>query len=563
MKSLGIFIFAAGATVLVRAPDAMAAQPPLPPDGAASLEQLERSDWGKPPVLSPAVGHSTGTNDAGVGLPGNSANGYSESEAESGPGAAVPERVSTPALEVPLSQADPAAAPVPSAPDAAPETTRAPLEGPPIPLSAPLRLADTTRADAAESAWPALAAQPDRPVSLDLRDASLPSALQAVARFTGLNLVISERVRGTVSLHLDNVPWRGAFDALLDANGLAAERHGSVLWVAPASELADRARQRFEAHARTAELEPLASRSFTLNYPRAAEVARLLSGAGAQRALSRRGSAIADPRMNLLFVTDLPARLDQIAALLELLDRPSRQVLIEARIVEGERGFSRNLGVRLATRAAYDAHRSGIVGGRDGTLADLSARPVGGFEAATAGLTLFTAPASRLLDIELSALEADGKGQIVSSPRVVTGDRIKAIVEQGTELPYQARLGRGIAGVQFRRATLKLEVEPQVTPDGHLILDLDIAKDSVGEDTAAGPAIHTRHVQTRVAVENGGTVSIGGIYTSDERDDVTRVPLLGKIPVIGALFRHRARRETQGELVVYITPRVVGGPAAP
>jgi type IV pilus assembly protein PilQ len=168
-----------------------------------------------------------------------------------------------------------------------------------------------------------------------------------------------------------------------------------------------------------------------------------------------------------------------------------------------------------------------------------------------------------LLDIELSALEADGKGQIVSSPRVVTGDRIKAIVEQGTELPYQARLGRGIAGVQFRRATLKLEVEPQVTPDGHLILDLDIAKDSVGEDTAAGPAIHTRHVQTRVEVENGGTVSIGGIYTSDERDDVTRVPLLGKIPVIGALFRHRARRETQGELVVYITPRVVGGPAAP
>lgn len=183
-----------------------------------------------------------------------------------------------------------------------------------------------------------------------------------------------------------------------------------------------------------------------------------------------------------------------------------------------------------------------------------------GFDAATAGLTLFAARASRLLDVELSALEAEGRGQIVSSPRVVTADRTKAVVEQGAELPYQAKVGNGVSGVQFRRATLKLEVEPQITPDGRVILDLDVAKDSVGEETASGPAIHTKHVQTRVEVENGGTVSIGGIFESDDRDDVTRVPLLGKIPVLGALFRHRAQRAQRSELVVYITPTVVIGP---
>ncbi len=337
-------------------------------------------------------------------------------------------------------------------------------------------------------------------------------------------------------------------------------RRGRVVWVAPVAELAARERLRFDAHARAAELEPLESRTFVLHYPRAADVQRLLAGAGGQRLLSRRGAVLADPRTNLLFVTDLAARIAQIADLIARLDRPSRQVLIEARIVEGERGFSRHLGARLALRLTNGGEPTGLVAGRNGSFLDLSARPLAGFDAATAGLTLFTSGASRLLDIELSALEAEGRGQIVSSPRVVTADRTRAIVEQGTELPYQAKVGNGMSGVQFRRATLKLEVEPQITPDGRVILDLDVAKDSVGEQTAAGPAIHTKHVQTRVEVDNGGTVSIGGIYASDVRDDVARVPLLGRIPVLGALFRHRAQRAQRSELVVYITPRVVGGP---
>ncbi|MFM0207909.1 type IV pilus secretin PilQ [Paraburkholderia sediminicola] len=434
-------------------------------------------------------------------------------------------------------------------------TGTAPLEGPPVPLPPLARLSDAPKTPA-----DAQLAADDKPSSLNFQRAELGAVLNAFAQFTGLNIVASERVRGAVSLRLDKVPWRTAFDTLLDVNGLAMERHGNVIWVAPIADLAARERQRFEAHARAADLEPLASRTFELRYARAEDVRRLLAGAGNQRVLSRRGAATADPRTNLLFITDLEGRLAQITALLASVDRPTRQVLIEARIVEGEHGFSRNLGVRLSMAAANadtDGSARGLTGCKDGSVYDLSARPIAGFDAATAGLTLFAAGATRLLNIELTALEAEGRGEIVSSPRVVTADRMKAVVEQGTELPYQAKVGQGVSGVQFRRATLKLEVEPQIMPDGRVVLDLDIAKDSVGEQTDAGPAINTKHVQTRVEVEDGGTVSIGGIYATDNRDDVTRVPVLGKIPVLGALFRHRAHRDQRSELAVFITPRVV------
>ncbi|MDW9243399.1 type IV pilus secretin PilQ family protein [Burkholderia cepacia] len=430
------------------------------------------------------------------------------------------------------------------------------LEGPPIPLAPPARMGDAAARQPGD-------ADDARRISLNLQGAGLAAAFDAFARFTGLNIVVGEQVRGTVTLRLNNVRWRDAFDTLLDTHGLAMSRRGNVIWVTPAAELAARERERFEMHARAADLEPLASRTFALRYPRAQDVQRLLAGATGQRLLSKRGAAAADPRTNLLFVTDLAPRLDQIASLIEAIDRPSRQVRIEARIVEGEQGFSRNLGARVALRAqarppsgeSASESASFTTGARNAL--DLAGRPLGGFEAATAGFTLFAAPLSRVLDVELSALEAQGRGQIVSSPRVVTADRVKAIVEQGSELPYQAKVGNGVSGVQFRRATLKLEVEPQITPDGRVVLDLDVTKDSVGEPTAAGPAIHTKHVQTRVEVENGGTVAIGGIYEQLNRNDVTRVPLLGKIPFLGALFRHRAQRDQRSELVVFITPTVV------
>ena len=432
------------------------------------------------------------------------------------------------------------------------------LEGPPIPLAPAARMSDTG------PSAPSMQDEPEqnRPISMRFKNADLADVLDAFARFTGLNIVASERVRGTVSLSLQDVPWRTAFDALLEVQGLAMSRRGNVIWVAPLAELAARERQRFEAHARAADLEPLLSRTFALSYPRADEIARLLTAPGAQRVLSKRGAAMADVRTNLLFVTDLAARLTQVAELIAAIDKPTRQVLIEARIVEGEHGFSRELGARLSMRSTggaggADTPAIGLAGGPQGVMHDLSARALAGFEAATAGLTLFAAGATRLVTTELSALEAQGKGQIVSSPRVVTADRTRALVEQGTELPYQAKVRNGVSGVQFRRASLKLEVEPRITPEGRVILDLDIAKDSVGKPTAGGPAIDTKHVRTRVEVEDGGTVSIGGIYESQDRDDVTRVPLLGKIPLLGALFRHRAVREQRSELVIFITPRIV------
>lgn len=504
-----------------------ASVPPLPP---------------LPPDMLPDAAATQASARAGYSSP----NPFGEDAAMSGSPEDAPQAApSAIGIDVPRTPADGGSPPALSG--SAPES----LEGPPVPLAPAQRMNGPGARDIADAAG-------NKPITMHFQNAELGDVLDAFARFTGLNIVSSERVRGTVSLHLNEVPWRTAFDTLLDVNGLAMARRDNVIWVAPLADLAARERQRFEAHARAADLEPLASRTFALRYPRAEDVQRLLTASGAQRVLSKRGAATADARTNLLFVTDLEARLAQVAELIAAIDKPSRQVLIEARIVEGARGFSRELGARLSVRASGSgADALGLVGGKDGLVHDLSARALSGFEAATAGLTLFAAQATRLVTAELSALEIEGRGQIVSSPRVVTADRTKAIVEQGTELPYQAKVRNGVSGVQFRRASLKLEVEPQITPHGRVVLDLDIAKDSVGEPTAAGPAIDTKHVRTRVEVENGGTVSIGGIYQSHDRDDVTRVPLLGKIPFVGALFRHRAQRERSSELVVFITPRVV------
>lgn len=533
---------------------AHAALPPLPP---------------LPPAMTDAVSYQDAFDDGEDSdddeldrVNDRNSDGAGAADIGARPDADVGEaRASVPAREFPSAGLGETAA----APDAQPGQAlpgpREALEGPPVPLAPAERISDSHdgRIGVRDGNT-----DDDKPITLHFRHAELADVLEAFARFTGLNIVASEKVRGSVSLYLDNVPWRTAFDTLLDVNGLAMARRGNVIWVAPLAELAARQRHRFESHARAADLEPLSSRTFALRYPRAEDVQRLLTAPGAQRVLSKRGGAMADARTNLLFVTDLDARLAQVADLIAELDKPTRQVLIEARIVEGARGFSRDLGARLslystgakADGAGGGAQAHGFAGGKDGVVHDLSARALGGFDAATVGLALFAARATRLVTTELSALEAQGRGQIVSSPRVVTADRAKAMVEQGTEIPYQARVRNGV-GVQFRRATLKLDVEPRITPNGRVILELEIAKDSVGQETAAGPAIDTKRVHTRVEVEDGGTVSIGGIYETEDRDDVTGVPVLGKIPILGALFRHRAQREQAKELAVFITPRVV------
>ncbi|BBO59168.1 type IV pilus secretin PilQ [Mycoavidus sp. B2-EB] len=403
------------------------------------------------------------------------------------------------------------------------------------------------------------------PLTIEFQQAELSAVLKAFADFTGLNIIASEQVRGTVSMRLDRVPWRGAFDMLMEVHGLVAQKRGNIIWVATAAEWADRERQRIEAYARATELEPLISHTFELHYQRADEIGKLLHGAGAPRVLSKRGTAIVDARTNQLLVIDLAESIEQIQALLKAIDRPLRQVAIEVRIVEAEEGFSRELGARLAHlgETGRDSEPRELLAAKNGTIYELPAGPLAGFDAMNAGFTLFRAGVNRLLALELSALEADGYGKILSSPRIVTADRVRALIEQGTELPYQAKVGKGISGVQFRRASLKLEVTPHITPDGHVVLDVDVSKDSVGMQTQSGPAVNTKHLRTQVQVENGGTVAMGGIFIQDERTDVARVPWLGEIPLLGVLFRHSTHNKRKSELLVFITPNVVAQPPLP
>jgi type IV pilus assembly protein PilQ len=423
-------------------------------------------------------------------------------------------------------------------------------------------------------------------LSLNFQNIEVRSLLQVIADFTNFNIVTSDSVTGGVTLRLKDVPWDQALDIILQAKGLGMRRSGNVLWIAPKDEIAAKEKLELEAQAAIQTLEPLRTQAYQLNYTKAADIAVQLTGTGSARILSTRGSAIAEPRTNQLFVTDVPSKLEQVQSLIARLDIAVRQVLIEARIVEASDTFGKSLGVRLggsdlrglrggdpgyavggtnrvAFGGTYDAV-SGTTGESSAELTTLNtnfvnlpAVGIGGFNASTFAISIFSSAANRFLNLELSALEADGKGKLVSSPRIVTADKTKALIEQGTEFPYQQATSSGATSVAFRRATLKLEVTPQITPEGNIILDLDIAKDSRGETTAAGIAINTKHIKTQVLVENGGTVVIGGIFELTETETETRVPLLGDIPVAGNLFKNKQRNTNKQEMLVFITPKMV------
>jgi type IV pilus assembly protein PilQ len=431
-------------------------------------------------------------------------------------------------------------------------------------------------------------------LSLNFQNIEVRSLLQVIADFTNFNIVTSDSVSGAVTLRLKDVPWDQALDIILQAKGLGMRKSGNVLWIAPQDEIAAREKQELEAKASIESLETLRTQSFQMNYAKASDVAAQLvasGGAGAggagARILSGRGSAIAEPRTNQLFVTDVPSKLEQVQQLISKLDIPIRQVLIEARIVEADDRFGRSLGVRLggsdlrgvrggdAGYAAGGQNRVAIGGSYNAvssttvesenvldtintSFVNLPSSGAGGFAPAAFALSLFSSAANRFLNLEISALEADGRGKIVSSPRVVTADQVKALIEQGTEFPYQTATSSGATAVAFRKANLKLEVTPQITPEGSIILDVDINKDSRGETTAAGIAINTKHVQTQVLIENGGTVVIGGIFEQNETEDVTKVPLFGDIPVVGNLFKNKNKTANKSELLIFITPRTIG-----
>jgi type IV pilus assembly protein PilQ len=425
-------------------------------------------------------------------------------------------------------------------------------------------------------------------LSLNFQNIEIRSLLQVIADFTNFNIVTSDSGTGAVTLRLKDVPWDQALDIILQAKGLGMRKSGSVIWIAPQDEIAAREKQELEAKASLETLETLRTQSFQLNYAKSSDVVTQLNAGGATaKILSARGSAISEPRTNQLFVTDVPSKLEQVQQFIAKLDIPVRQVLIEARIVEADDTFGRSLGVRLggsdlrgvrggdagysagggdriAIGGSYNAISStttestNVLDTVNTSFVNLPSSGAGGFSPAAFAVSLFSSAANRFLNLEISALEADGRGKIVSSPRVVTADQVKALIEQGTEFPYQSATSSGATSVSFRKANLKLEVTPQITPEGGIILDVDINKDSRGETTAAGIAINTKHVQTQVLVENGGTVVIGGIFEQQDSEDIAKVPLLGDVPVFGNLFKNKAKSSRRSELLIFITPRTIG-----
>jgi type IV pilus assembly protein PilQ len=425
-------------------------------------------------------------------------------------------------------------------------------------------------------------------LSLNFQSIEIRALLQIIADFSDFNVVTSDSVSGTVTLRLKDVPWDQALDIILQSKGLDKRRSGNVLLIAPKDELAAKEQVDLEAKRKIADLEPMHTQAFQLNYTKAIEVANGLTGtgtgssAGGTRLLSARGSVVAESRTNQLFVTDIPSKLEEIQALIARIDIASRQVMIEARIVEASDNFGRALGIKLGTTSnAFHVGGSQYVGvgGNYNAVAVETGQTVAktfpltdsqfvnfpaqaGIVSSTAGaatfaLSLFSASASRFLNLELSALEEDGSGRIISSPRVITADQVQAVVEAGEELPYQQATSSGATSVAFQKAQIRLQVTPQITPEGNVILDVDVNKDSVGRSTSAGFAIDTKHVKTTALVENGGTVVLGGLFQQSESNVTDKIPFLGDIPFLGNLFKSTSKLVTRTELLIFITPRII------
>ena len=415
-------------------------------------------------------------------------------------------------------------------------------------------------------------------LSLNFQNIEVRAVLQLIADFTGLNLVASDTVGGSITLRLQNVPWDQALDLVLKTKGLGQRQMGSVLLIAPAEEIAAREKVELEAVRQVEELAPLVTEYMQLKYAKAADLAELLTSD--EGLLSERGSAVVDSRTNTLLMKDTASNLEKIREALAMLDVPVRQVLIEARIVVAGTSVGEELGVQWGG-AGFKNNGSNwtTFGGSKTTLSegqqilfdrategssdqtiDLEASDIVNFGVSDPAATSFAIgyqTADFLLDLELSAIETEGRAEIVSQPRVITADGQTASIESGTEIPYLQESSSGAANIAFKSAVLRLEVTPQITPDDRIIMDLVINQDSVGELTTAGPAIDTNAVETQVLVENGETIVLGGIFRSEEITAVSKTPFFGDLPLIGALFRYTSHQEEKSELLVFITPRLV------
>ncbi len=439
-------------------------------------------------------------------------------------------------------------------------------------------------------------------LSLNFQNIEVRSLLQVIADFTNFNIITSDSVTGAVTLRLQDVPWDQALDIILQAKGLGMRKTANVIWIAPKDEIIAKEKLELESKAAVLNLEPVRTQSFQMNYAKAEDIAKQLTGAGggeksAGRTLSARGSATADPRTNQLFVTDVPSRLEQVLQLLQKLDVAVRQVMIEVRIVTADEAFGKSLGVkfgatdqrankggdggyslsdtgsnRIAFGTSYqDAVAASGGGGTVNTTGSFITLPATAPSAANLGtnpvpsfaLSIFSNLANRFLNLEISALEADNKGKIVSSPRVVTSDGKKAFIKQGQQVPYQsctsASGGTQTCTTAFKDAALRLEVTPQITPEGSIIMDLDVNKDAINTSftSNAGPVLEVKNVTTQVLVENGGTVLIGGVFELEDSSNQTGVPVLSDVPWLGNLFKSKLRNSSKRELLVFVTPRII------
>ncbi|XOZ33378.1 type IV pilus secretin PilQ [Halomonadaceae bacterium KBTZ08] len=404
-------------------------------------------------------------------------------------------------------------------------------------------------------------------LSLNFQDIEVRSVLQLIADFTGLNLVASDTVTGSITLRLENVPWDQALDIILQTKGLDKRKMGNVLLVAPAQEIAEYERQELETERQMEKLRPVQLETIQVNYAKAGDIVSLLKED--DELISDRGFISSDDRTNTISVRETAAKLEEIRNLVDLWDRPVRQVLIEARIVRANTDVSSELGVAWGVSGdgeagdgeyAVGASR-GSLGSSTGSVSDFPSDMNIDFGITSGNASSAAIGFTRdgfLLDLELSALESDGEAEIVSQPKVVTADRQEASIKSGEEIPYQTSAGAsGATDVEFKEAVLSLSVTPQITPDDNIIMDLEVNKDSRGEVTQGIPSIDTNSIQTQVLVGDGDTVVLGGIYESTVATDILKTPFLGDIPYLGALFRQEQTTDSRSELLIFVTPKIM------
>ena len=421
-------------------------------------------------------------------------------------------------------------------------------------------------------------------LSLNFQNIEVRSVLQVIADFTGLNIITSDTVTGNLTLRLKDVPWDQAMDIIMKNKGLTMRKTGNVIMVAPAEEVAAKEKSQLEASQAIEDLEPLRTEVFTLKYQKAESFKNILTGGGDasgasngqnRSILSKRGSAVWDPRTNTLFIQDTAKKLEEIQSIINQTDIAVKQVMIESRLVLADEKFGKSLGARFGVQSATSPGQNNLsvggtlnnTGAATGTTTQANAAAnTGGLNSnlpstlANSGsiaFSLFRLPAGLLLNLELSALETDRRGKVVSSPRVTTANQQKAKISQGTEIPYLQASSSGATNVSFKEAVLSLEVTPQITPDEKIIMDLEVKKERVGQIFFGTPSIDTQKVTTQVLVSNGETAVLGGIYEQTERNDVDKVPFFGDIPILGNAFKRRTRQDDKTELLIFITPKIM------